>query len=95
MAGTIYNQYFCIVLDANSKSVEVFRISNLTSALVIVKVIETLARFGLLEVLFGDNGTHLVSKEFDFFLTSYGVEHITSPTFYPSSSGAPENSVTF
>lgn len=91
--GPIMSSYFLIVLDAHSKWVEVFKMTSITSSQTILKLRETFARFGLPRLLVSDNGTQFVSREFQFFLTMNGIEHITSPTFYPASNGAAENAV--
>lgn len=88
--GPVNKQCFLLFWMLTIKWAKVFRMSNLTSALVIMKLIETFARFGLTKVLYSYNSTQLVSKEFKFLFISNGVEYITSPIFYPSSNGKGE-----
>lgn len=91
--GPIRSSYFLVILDAYTKWVEVFKMTSITTEQTILRLRETFSRFGLPRLLVSDNGTQLVSAEFKDFLKRNGIEHVTSPTFYPASNGAAENAV--
>lgn len=91
--GPIQTSNFLIIVDAYSKWTEVFKMASTSSAETIAKLRETFARFGLPELLVSDNGPQLTSEEFRTFLKKNGINHVTSPTFFPASNGAAENAV--
>ena len=54
-----------------------------------------LVQFGIPEVLVSDNGTNLVSKEFEEFTQhNGGIKHVTSAPAHPASNGLAERAVT-
>ena len=54
---------------------------------------EIIARFSLPQQVFSDNGPQFTSSEFQQIISSNGVKHITTATYYPSSNGAAERLV--
>lgn len=91
--GPVQGKYFLVLIDSYTKWLEVFRVSSISSAQTIKILREIFSRFGLPKLLVTDNGTQLVSNEFEFFLKENGIKHITSPPYYPMCNGAAENSV--
>lgn len=82
------------MVDSFSKWVEVFDMNNNTSAdNTINKLRIAFTSLGIPELIISDNGPQLVSKKFETFLEKNGIKHITTPTFYPATNGAAENSV--
>ena len=53
----------------------------------------TFARFGIPEILVSGNGPQFVSKEFEAFMESWSVNHMTASPRYPQSNGKAENAV--
>ena len=51
------------------------------------------AQFGLPETIVSDNGLGFVSEEFESFMHSNGIKHITTAPYYPSSNGLAEQAV--
>ena len=52
-----------------------------------------MARHGIPDKLWSDNGPHFSSQEFMKFSELYEFDHITSSPAYPQSNGMAENSV--
>lgn len=92
-AGPFYGKYYLAVVDAYSKWLEIFPMHQITSKATIEKLGELFSRFGLPQLIVSDNGTSLVSSEFESFLFKNGIKHITSPPFHPQSNGLAENAV--
>ena len=83
-----------VAVDAYSKWVEVYEMSNgHGSRVVIEKLCELMARFYLIHTICGDNGTSFVSQGFEKFCSDNGITHITTPTYYPASNGQAESNV--
>ncbi|KAG5876386.1 hypothetical protein JTB14_022656 [Gonioctena quinquepunctata] len=79
--------------DAFSKWLEVFQMNSITSNATIEKLRELFSRFGLPSMLVSDNGTQLISDEFQTFMRADGMNHITIFPYNPAPNGAAENSV--
>jgi hypothetical protein len=89
--GPAHGKYFLVMADAYSKWVECFDVSaSYSSRAVIAKLCETMSRFGVFRKICTDNGTSFVSKDFEHFCNINGIEHITTPTYNPSSNGQAE-----
>lgn len=92
-AGPFHGKYYFALVDAYSKWLEIFPMYQITSTATIQKLVELFSRFGLPQLIVSDNGTSLVSSEFESFLEKNGIEHITSPPGHPQSNGLAENAV--
>lgn len=94
LLGPISNKVFLIVVDAYSKWVECFDVSSgYSSRIVIEKLCEVMARFGLFHTLCSDNGSSFTSSEFQQFCVRNGIIHLTSPPYNPASNGQAESYV--
>ena len=86
-------QMFLIVTDAYSKWLEVTPMTGSTSSKTIRVLRELFARFGCPELLVSDNGPQFTSSDFEEFLATAGVRHITTAPYHPQSNGAAERNV--
>lgn len=92
--GPISGKTYLIVVDAYSKWVECFDVSNgFSSRVVIEKLCEVMARFGLIHTICSDNGSSFVSAEFKKFCLCNSITHLTSPIYNPASNGQAESYV--
>ncbi|CAG9108181.1 unnamed protein product [Plutella xylostella] len=91
--GPINNNTYLVVVDAFSKWVEVYNMSCVSTAAVILRLQDFVSRFGVMHTLVSDNGTAFCSKEFKSFCLVNGIDHVTSPTYHPASNGQAESFV--
>ena len=67
---------------------------NSTSSSATIEVLRDLfARFGIPKQLVSDNSAQFVSEEFQAFIRSNGIRHITSATYHPATNGLAERAV--
>ncbi|XP_015778003.1 PREDICTED: uncharacterized protein K02A2.6-like [Acropora digitifera] len=92
-AGPFQNSMFLVVVDAHSKWPEVIPVSSTTSSSTIEVLRDLFARFGIPEQIVSDNGTQFVSEEFQAFVKSNGIRHITSAPYHPATNGLAERAV--
>ena len=84
---------FLVVVDAHSKWPEVIPVSSTTSSSTIEVLRDLFARFGIPEEIVSDNGTQFVSEDFQAFIRSNGIRHITSAPYHPATNGLAERAV--
>ena len=84
---------FLIVVDAHWKWLEAFPMSTSTPSATIEKLRIAFSTHGLPEMVVTDNGSNFVSGEFEDFLKRYGVRHIRTAPYHPSSNGLAERAV--
>ena len=89
-AGPVEGKVILILIDAHSKWIEAVHTLSATSRAVIV---ELRTQFGIPETIVSDNGTCFVSAEFESFLESNGIKHLTSVPYHPASNGLAERAV--
>ena len=79
-AGLFQNSMFLVVVDAHSKWPEVIPVSSTTSSstIEVLHVRDLFARFGIPEQIISDNGAQFVTEEFQVFVRSNGIRHVTS-----------------
>ena len=82
-----------VVVDAHSKWPEVISVSSTTSSSTIEVLRDLFARFGIHEQIISDNGAQFVSEEFQAFVRSNGIRHITSVPYHPATNGLAERAV--
>lgn len=92
-AGPFLGEMFLIVVDAQSKWMEVLTMSSTTAGSTINALRYLFSRFGLPQELVSDNGPQFVSSEFHAFLSKNGVKHFKSSPYHPSSNGEAERAV--
>ena len=54
---------------------------------------QIISRHGIPELITSDNGSQLISDEFDNFLKEYDIKHVTSSPKFPQSNGMVERGV--
>jgi len=92
-AGPFQNSMFLIVVDAHSKWLEVIPVRSTTSSSTIEVLRDLFARFGIPEQIVTDNGVQFVSEEFQVFVRSNGIRHLTSAPYHPATNGLAERAV--
>ena len=94
-AGPVQGEVCLVLIDAHSKWIEAFCATTATSAAVIEELRPLFAKFGIPETVVTDNGTCFVSAEFENFLSSNGIRHITSRSapYHPAMNGLAKRAV--
>ena len=92
-AGPVNNIMFLIIIDAYSKWIEVFPMSNITATTTIQRLTTLFAQFGIPDTIVSDNGPTFVSHEFESYLQHQGIRHVTSAPYHPASNGLAERAV--
>ncbi|XP_028327386.1 uncharacterized protein K02A2.6-like [Gouania willdenowi] len=92
-AGPFMDHMFLIVVDAHSKWPEVFTVNKATTAQTVTQLQMLFARTGYPLQLVSDNGTQFTSEEFQVFLKSNGIKHVTSAPHHPATNGLAERFV--
>ena len=92
-AGPVSGKIPLVLTDAHSKWPEVAVMDSTTSTKTITVLREIFARFGLPRQVVSDNGPQFTSSEFQQFISSNLVKHITTAPYHPSSNGAAERMV--
>lgn len=83
-AGPFMDQMFLVVVDAHSKWPEIFPVKQATAASTINSLWSPFARTGPPQQLVSDNGHQFTGEEFQCFLGSNGIRHITSAHHHPA-----------
>ena len=84
---------FLILIDADSKWMEVHILSLTNSASTMQCLRRIFATFGIPEVLVSDTGPNFSSAEFGAFLRRNGNQHKLSAPYHPASNGLVERAV--
>jgi len=92
-AGPIGQDYFLVVVDANSNWPEVVRMRTTTADQTCKAMMEIFARWGVPRTIVSDNGPQFISSVFKEFCTSNGIVHVTSAPYHPQSNGRAEKFV--
>ena len=92
-AGPFQNSMFLVVFDGHSKWPEVIPTSSTTTSKTIEVLLDLLPRFGIPEQIVNDNGPQFASEEFQAFIKSNGIRHITSAPYHPATNGLAERLV--
>ena len=92
-AGPFLGKMFLVVVDANSKWLDVVSVPSATTQHTIAKLMSIFATHGLPEMIISDNGTVFTSADFQTFTKQNGIRHITSAPYHPASNGLAERAV--
>ncbi len=90
---SLHGEMFLILVDANSKWMEVHITNAATSLVTIEKMRCSFATLGLPEVLVTDNGPAFTSAEFAQFLQCNGIRHARTAPYHPASHGLAERAM--
>ena len=77
------NKDYLLITDTFSKSPFIYSIHSKTHNSLIQCLQDLFSQFGMPLYFFSDNGPPFSSEPFSSFLTSLGIEHITSSPLYP------------
>ncbi|XP_064631615.1 uncharacterized protein K02A2.6-like [Lineus longissimus] len=92
-AGPFLNFHFFVVVDAQSKWVEIEIMRDITSVGTIRALRKIFARFGLPEHPVSDNGSQFTSAEFQSFLKANNIRHMLTAPGHPATNGQAERLV--
>ena len=84
---------YLIVVDYNSRWIEIKRLQNQTSDHVINILKELFATHGIPDIVISDNGPQYASESFQKFARNYGFIHATSSPRYAQANGESERAV--
>ena len=83
-AGLFQNSMFLVVVKAHTKWPELTPVSSTTASKIIEVLCDLFTRFGIPEQIVSDNGPQFASVEFQAFIKSNGIYHITSAPYHPA-----------
>ena len=86
-------KHFLSLQDYYSRYIEVERLYSTRASFIIIKMKGTMARHGIPEQVFSDNGPQLSCAECAQFANTWGFVHSTSIPRYPQSNGLAEKAV--
>ena len=92
-AGPFMNNMFLILIDANTKWMEVSRMHSITATATIEKLRSIFATHGLPEVIVTDNDSTFTSQQFQEFIKLNGITHKTSAPYSPQTNGLAERAI--
>ena len=84
---------FLILVDANTKWVDIHVVNSSSAEVTIEKMIATFANLGLLQILITDNGPQFTSAQFTQFTKNNGIKLVTSSPYRPSTNGLVERTL--
>ena len=92
-AGPFQGKLFLVLVDSHSKWLEVHIVPS-TSPESTIKVLESIfSTHGIPEQIVTDNGTGFKSRDFQYFISLMGIQHICTSPYHPSSNGLAERAV--
>ena len=90
---SLYKKEYVIVVDYNSKFVEIAHLKNEGAPCVIKNVKKILSRHGIPKDVFSDNGPQFTSRDFKNFSRNWDFDHDSSSPEYPKSNGFVERHI--
>lgn len=84
---------YLLIISYFSRWIEIAKLAQLTSNLVIAHTKSIFALYGNPEVVISDNGPQFASEKYDNFARDYGFQHVTSSPSYPQGNGKAERAV--
>ena len=92
-AGPFLGKMFLIVVDAQSKWMDVVIVPSTASQCTITALHTIFATHGLPEIIVLDNGGAFTSELFQAFTKQNGIRHVRSAPYHPASNGLVERAV--
>lgn len=92
-AGPFMGHMFMIVVDAFSKWLEVYKMTQITSSATITRLKRLFASYGVPEQIVSDNATTFMSDDFQQFARRNGILHTTGAPRHPATNGLAERYV--
>ncbi len=89
-AAPHHQRFLIVVTDHYSRWPEVAACENVTSATIITFLTQLFDRLGLADELISDNGSPLVSAQFEEFLSSLDIHHQRSALYSPQTNSSVE-----
>lgn len=83
-------EYVFVAVDYYSRFFEVDILRRVRAQDIICSLERMFARYGAPDHIITDNGPQFVDSSFNEFLTTYGIEHTTSPPMWPRANGEVE-----
>ena len=85
--------HFIVCIDYYSRWIDIEKLTQMTSSVVINKLKTIFATHGIPELVISDNGPQFSSTEFQQFSIDWNFEHKTSSPYYAQSNGEAERAV--
>ena len=79
--------YLLVVIDCCSRYPIIRSLRTIESDVIVKKLEDIFAMFGLPKMTATDNGANLISSEFNNFMDEYGVCHCVVTPYWPSANG--------
>lgn len=84
---------YLLIVDYFSRFIEIAKLGGESSSHIIQHMKSIIARHGIPQEIFTDNGPQFAAAEFKQFADKYGFRHKTSSPHYPQSNGEAERAV--
>ncbi|KAI0229883.1 Gag-Pro-Pol polyprotein, partial [Lamellibrachia satsuma] len=89
----ISSRNYLIVIDYFSNFIEVDLMTATTSTQVVSSLKKMCARFGTPRQIVSDGGPQFTSREFEVFVKTWGIDHVTSSPNHQQANGKAESAV--
>ena len=89
----ISGRNYLIVIDYFSNFIEIDLMTTTTSTQVVSSLKKMCARFGTPRQIVSDGGPQFTSREFEVFVKSWGIDHVTSSPNHQQANGKAESAV--
>ena len=84
---------YLLVVDSYSHYIEIAKLSNPSSKMVVMHTKSIFARHGIPRIVKSDNGPQYSAQEYRRFSDEWGFKHITTSPYHPQANGLAEKSV--
>ena len=80
-------RYMLVIIDAFSRFPEVYPVRDMTVPTLITAFRDYFARYGFPDSILSDRGTQFQSREFNAYLSNFGIKKLSTTAYRPSSNG--------